>query len=270
MPSLVLRHCTALVAQLRVTYWIVICLALAATVAQAQTAPENAGPNANILRWAEGKFAYRALKAQTERGWERYRLTVHPDGTRTMLMWHDVFARNSQFTVMFRVDQNFRPLQGFISYWTATGFKGTALIDVQGDTLTAISSGPGGRKTESIPVPARFSLGSHPVSADGWHMAAENAAAKGVQTGTVYSMEASTDLKLLPIGTLRPQEFEIVGKETITVPAGQFDTVHYKISGTVDVWIMGTDRLMVRMVNTPRDLDYVLTEFTSGGETAKR
>ena len=37
-------------------------------------------------------------------------------------MWHDVFARNNQFTVMFRVTKDFRPIQAFVSYWTAAGF----------------------------------------------------------------------------------------------------------------------------------------------------
>ena len=233
--------------------------------------PENTGPNVNVLRWAEGKFAYRSLKDQRDRGWERYRLTVHPDGSRTMLMWHDVFARNSQFTVMYRATKDFRPIQAFISYWTAAGFKGTALINVEGDKLTSISTGPSGQQTETITVPSRFSLGSHPVSADGWHMAAEDAKAKGIQTGTVYSMEASTDLSRLPVGTLRPQEFKNLGQETITVPAGQFECTHYQVSGTVDVWITSEDRLMVRMVNAPRDLDYVLTEFSAGrNERARR
>ncbi len=226
--------------------------------------PENTGPNANVLRWAEGKFAYRSLKDQRDRGWERYRLTVHPDGSRTMLMWHDVYARNSQFTVMFRATKEFRPIQAFISYWTSAGFKGTALLNVQDDKLTAISTGPGGQQTETIPVPPRFSLGSHPVSADGWHMAAEDANSKAPQTGTVYSMEASTDLTRLPLGTLRPQEFQNLGRETISVPAGRFECTHYKVSGVVDVWITSEDRLMVRMVNAPRDLDYVLIEFSAG------
>jgi hypothetical protein len=242
----------------------------AAAQVAAQTTPENSGPNTNIVRWAEGKFAYRSLKEQRERGWERYRLTVHPDGSRTMLMWHDVFARNSQFTVMLRADAAFRPIQAFISYWTAAGYKGAAMIDVEGDTLTARSAGPAGRATQTTAVPARFSLGSHPVSADGWHMAAEDPKAKGRQTGTVYSMEASTDMTKPVLGELRPQEFEIVGPETVTVPAGRFEATHYKVSGTVDVWIMGPDRLMVRMVNAPRDLDYVLAEFAAGDNTLRR
>ncbi|MCB2109113.1 MAG: hypothetical protein KDE14_15490, partial [Rhodobacteraceae bacterium] len=56
---------------------------VAAVTACAQTPPaasENTGPNANIVRWAEGKYIYYGDNGARERGTEKFRLNVHPDG----------------------------------------------------------------------------------------------------------------------------------------------------------------------------------------------
>lgn len=231
---------------------------------------ENTGPNANITRWASGTYDYLTIKDKRARGTERFYMNAYPDGSRSMIMWHDLAARNAQFSVMLRVAANFRPLEAYVTYWTANGYKGSALMTVAGDKLTAISNGPQGSSTQSITVPERFSIGSHPLSGDGWHMWYEDPAAKGPQTqGQIYSMEATPDNTKPVSGTLLPLQFERIGPEKITVPAGTFDTVKYKLSGVSDVWILPQDRLVVRMTNSLRDLDYVLREFATGNNATK-
>ncbi|MBL8644321.1 MAG: hypothetical protein JNK21_10340 [Rhodospirillaceae bacterium] len=233
----------------------------------AQTAtPENTGPNTNIVRWAKGTYAYQTISDKRARGSERFYLNVHPDGSRSMIMWHDLAARNAQFSVMLRVAANFRPLEAYATYWTAPGYKGSALMTVAGDTLSIVSNGPLGVKTDTVKVPERFSIGTHPVSGDGWHMWYETADLKGPQKdGMIYSMEASADNTKPVMGTLRPLVFERIGPEKITVPAGTFETVRYKLSEVADMWVLPQDRLTVRQTNTLRDLDYVLTEYAAGG-----
>jgi len=218
------------------------------------------GPNANILRWASGTYAYTTLSDPRDRGWERFHMNVYADGSRTMNMWHDLKARSAQFTVIHRVEANFRPIETFVSYWVANGFKGSTLIRIDGDTLTASASGPAGQHDQTIPVPDVFSVGTHPVSADGWHLWSDNGESGVDQSSKIYSMEASADVTKPPLGTVRDLAFKRIGEETITVPAGTFDTIHYDLSGS-QVWITKEDRLMVRMINERFDRDYVLTEF---------
>ena len=242
--------------------------------AQAQVAPqaqpENTGPNTNISRWAEGTYRYQTADGKRERGWEKFHMNVHPDGSRTMIMWHDLYARNNQFTVVLRVAENFRPLQTYLSYWSPNGYKGSNFINVMGNKLTAVTNGPQGTITQNLDIPEKISIGSHPVSADGWHEWYEDKNAKGVQKGTLYSMEATSDNTKPPMGTLIPFEFERIGKEKITVPAGTFDTIKYKLGGGgSEAWVIEQDRLMVRVLNSPRGLDYVLTEFKSGNNAKK-
>lgn len=227
------------------------------------------GPNANILRWAAGTYAYTTLSAPRDRGWERFHMNVYADGSRTMNMWHDLKARSAQFTVIHRVEANFRPIETFVSYWVANGFKGSTIIRVDGDTLTASASGPAGHHDQTVAVPDTFSVGTHPVSADGWHLWSDNGETGVDQSSKIYSMEASADVTKPPLGTLRDLAFKRIGEETITVPAGTFETIHYDLSGS-QVWITKKDRLMVRMVNERFDRDYVLTDFATDSNETKQ
>jgi hypothetical protein len=252
---------------------ILIAGAALAHAAAAQTPatppPENTGPNTGIVRWAAGKYLYRTADGARERGWERFHLNVHPDGSRTMIMWHDLYARNNQFSVMLRVAADFRPLESYLTYWTPNGYKGSNFISLGGGTLSAVVNGPLGQITQRLAVPERISVGTHPVAADGWHTWYEDAKAKGPQKGTLYSVEATADVTKPPLGTLIPFEFERLGRETITTPAGRFETVKYKLGGASEAWLLEQDKIMVRVLNAPRNLDYVLTEFASG-DTAKK
>ena len=37
----------------------------------------------------------------------------------------------------------------------------------------------------------------------------------------------------------------------------------YKLGGASEAWVTEQDKLMIRVVNGPRDLEYLLTEFKS-------
>jgi hypothetical protein len=239
----------------------VLLLFAGAAMAQATAVPESTGPNTSVARWAEGEYAYRSLADGRDRGWERFRLTVHPDGSRTLLMWHDLRARSAQFNVMLRVDGSFRPLDAFVSYWNDGRYKGSAAMMVLGPTLELASRGAWGTLRETVQVPERFSIGTHPIAGDGWHIILEG---PGAPRALVYGLEAGADPAKPIRGELREMPVERVGTERISVPAGEFDTVHYRFAGMTDVWIHGEDRLMVRMRNARADRDYVLQRYSSG------
>jgi hypothetical protein len=184
-------------------------------------------------------------------------------------MWHDLYARNNQFTVVLRVAANFRPLESYLSYWTPNGYKGSNFIVVTGDKLTATTNGPQGTITQTLDVPETVSIGTHPVAGDGWHTWYEKAGATGAQKGALYSVEATADNAKPPLGTLIPFEFERLGKEKITVPAGTFDTVKYKLGGASEAWVLEQDKIMIRVLNAPRNLEYLLSEYTSGDNAKK-
>ena len=94
----------------RVTGWAcgLLLAVLVPPNAAAAAAQENTGPNANLLRQASGRYTYRTLTDGRERGVEAFDMFVHRDGSRTLMIWHDLWARNAQFTVVLRVAENFR------------------------------------------------------------------------------------------------------------------------------------------------------------------
>lgn len=235
--------------------------ALAQSGAPSAPVAENQGPNTAILRRASGVYRYAALSDGRLRGEERFQLFVHPDGSRTMMVWHDLFARNAQFSVMLRNGASFQPLEAFVSYWNAGSFKGSAHFRVQGAQLAATSSGPAGVITQLTELPKTFSIGTHPVAGDGWHTAGYDAARGGVQSLVLYSLEASADLTKPVLGTLRPLSVERIGLETVEVPAGRFEAERWRLAGVNDLWVVGPDRLVVKSVIAARDLQYVLTDL---------
>jgi len=237
-----------------------------AALAQATTAPppENMGPNTSITRWAEGEYAYLEAASGRERGFERFRMTVHPDGSRTLLMWHDLTERNAQFTVLLRTEASFRPLEASVSYWNAGQYKGSASLFVDGGRLRLVSDGSYGSVRQEVEVPEAFSIGSHPVSGDGWHLRLEPTGDADRFEAVVFGLDAAADARRPVTGRLTPMPVERLGAKRITVPAGTFDTVHYRIAGRSDVWIHGEDRMLIRMRMAGAGLEYVLRRLETG------
>jgi len=226
---------------------------------------ENTGPNKSIARWAEGEYTYLEAATGAQRGFERFRLTVHPDGSRTLLMWHDLTARNAQFTVILRTDASFRPYEASVSYWNAGQYKGFASLMVDGETLHLSSSGSYGTVEQEVEVPEKFSIGSHPIAGDGWHLWLEEPGQDPASfEAKVFGLDAAADPMRPITGRLTPMPVERIGTERITVPAGTFDTVHYRIAGRSDVWIHGEDRMMIRMRMQGAGLEYVLRRLETG------
>jgi hypothetical protein len=229
----------------------------------ATAAPEeNPGPNANLQRQASGRYVYRTVPDGRERGVEEFDMFVHRDGSRTLMIWHDLWAKNAQFSVVLRVAENFRPLSAFVSYWVAEGYKGNATFQVDGDKLNATATGEFGTVMRTSNVPVSFSIGTHPVSGDGWHLWYAPSDKPGL-TGmiSVYSLEATADIQKPPLGEIVEMPFEYIGEETLETPAGRFETRRYRMMGSTDVWVTGRDRILVRMLMERFDREYLLTEL---------
>lgn len=244
---------------------IATCVASALVTTSVSAQVENTGPNSSIVRWAEGTYQYLGDNGDRERGIEKFRMNVHPDGTRTMIMWHDLYARNLQYSVMLRVAEDFRPIQAFANYWSENGYKGSTFITVNGNTLEAVTHGPVGQVNQTMDVPDALSIGTHPVSGDGWHQWHVDPDASGQQrTGALYGIESSGDLTKPPLGSLVYMPIEILGEERVTVPAGTFDTMKYQMAGRTNIWVTMPDRLVVRMENASRGHIYELTSLERG------
>jgi hypothetical protein len=255
---------------------VVIAFALlAATVAVSSpaSAPATASPpatasastpnaNAAASRVISGSYRNETISGGERRGGETFELVVHPDGSRTLSISSDLTARNAWFTVVLRAAADFRPLEAYASYWNAGTFKGSGRFIVDGDRVLAESNGPAsGLQRRETPVPARFSIGAHPVSGDGWHTASFDPAGPPRQQVNLYSVEAGADRAKPVLGTVLPLEMEYVGEETIEVPAGRFTVARYRLAGMNDLWVYGPDRIVIKSELPARGLRYVLTSL---------
>lgn len=246
-----------------------IALAVAASAAAAQSGapPENTGPNASIVRTVTGKMSFRTLSDGRIRGGEEFRLLVHPDGTRQIFISKDFKAYNAQHTLMSRVDARFRPLETYASYWTREGFKGSMYVTVSGDELNAVAFGPKGRIETTLRVPPDISVVHHGEVMNGWYYWSEDPRSTAQQTASVYILNAAPRGDAQVSGFLTESKFTRLGTEKVTTPAGTFDAVHYRLVGaeSLEMWVAGEDRLLVRQTDTKNDREYVLTEIRQEG-----
>ncbi len=192
-------------------------------------------------------------------GTEKWTITSQADGTRTLRSFLDWTGSGSQVNLVLRIDENFRPLDAFANVYSNGKFFGTGSYIVNGNTVNVNVNAPDGPFTEQVEMEENFSLLLHPISADGWHYGYYDHDAGGEQTGHICILGMVGRSVLC---AQAPTPLEYVGKETITVPAGTFETDHYHFGKQADVWVMGPDRLMVQHEYRVNGTLFKLTELS--------
>lgn len=239
-------------------------LAIALCLGAPQVLAEDDQTNNNIVRMATGTHSFYEEDGTTLRGEEYFRMMVHPDGSRTMMITKNMFSNNRHHNVMMRVDENFRPIESYSSYHYPEGFKGSVRVMINGDLLQATSFSPVGRTEHEFRVPDEIAVITHGEGLNSWNASVMDPS--DTQRGgpvdmqrTSYFISANRDGDGPVLGNISRPTLTRVGEETITVPAGTFETIHYS-TGPLDVWAMKGDRVMVKQ--TFRGENYILTEYS--------
>jgi len=222
-------------------------------------------PNVNITRWSEGKIEYRKASTGEVNGSEDWHITVHPDGSRTLETRNRLDVAGFQRHVVYRVAENFRPLEVTSVYWVKGEWRGTGLFAVNGRDLEAVIKTPDGMIRQSRAVPEHFSFIPHPLQSNAWPAWYYDKQKGGPQTMTVYDMDALAGAVSSMLGKMNDQTIELIGEEEMTTPAGTFDVEHYRIDDVVDLYISGPDAVLVKFVWSPMDAEYVLVEYRASG-----
>ena len=224
------------------------------------SAAENTGPNVNVAEEIVGTLRLQAKTDKRYRGVEEWRIFVHPDGSRTMMLSKDFVAANALQIMTVHVDAAFRPVDAYATYWTREGYRGAIQVTLDGNSLRAVSAGPGGTHTEEMEVPDEISIVTHGESMNGWYLWQGERAADGTHQATYFNLNPSPDGRAMVTGRLHPATFRYLGDETVTVPAGTFATQRYLISN-IEMWISGEHRILVKQAITDEDKEYVLTHL---------
>lgn len=238
--------------------------ALLAALAWSPVAANADDDNANILRMATGTHSFYEEDGTTVRGQEHFRMIAHADGSRTMILSKIMFDSDRQHNITMRVDPQFRPIEAFGTYWYPTGLKGSVRVTVDGDLLQATSFSPIGRTEHEVRVPPALAVVTHGEGLNAWSASVLDP--EDNQPGVRNKESARTSYFISPLkegdgpvlGNVVRATLTHVGEETITVPAGTFDTVHYN-TGVLDIWAIKGDRILAKQ--TFRGQDYLLTEY---------
>ncbi len=248
-----------------ITSFILILVAQSSPAQQAGPGTGAEGANAAIVFWAKGRYEYGKLDSDQIRGHEDWTLTVHPDGTRTLQAFVSLADGDHQTNAILRVAQDFRPLEGFVSFWRGGVYGGSGWYRVDGDALHAAVAGPRGQAAHTLTVPERFSLRVHPVITEGWQVWPYQRAKAGPQQAVLYNVVTIGNPPVPGIGVLLEHTIDYHGREKVTVPAGSFEAEHYSFyDGRYDIWLWGADRILVRYANFGNGHEYRLTALETG------
>jgi hypothetical protein len=219
--------------------------------------------NASVERWTRGAYQYRSLVDARLRGRETFLLTVHPDGSRTMRAFTDIFARGVTANVVLRADAGFRPLDAYVSVLTQGRLKGSAFFALDGQTLHSSVEGPGGRVNQSENVPADLSFATHPLALDGFHAWLAPGKPGEVRHSNLLNIQADADFSRPMLGKVQSVAIEYRGEEDVVVPAGTFRAHHFVMDDSVELWVTLPEHLLVRSAWPKYGSEYVLSELES-------
>ncbi|MCB2109359.1 MAG: hypothetical protein KDE14_16740 [Rhodobacteraceae bacterium] len=198
-----------------------------------------------------------------ERGREWFGFTFRKDGQITLRAYCEMDDIQLERDVVYTMDHKFRPLDCFIRLHKDGKFLGTGWIRVSDTEVECEVFNSGfGRVQQIFPLTSpALNLGAHPLANDALVLASfDHSRPERVQTQSGWL----TTSPLLygsagPLIGMRSGTIEYVGPERITVPAGIFDTHHYRFPptpgnalhpsgtpGSEDIWVTHPHYTFVR------------------------
>jgi hypothetical protein len=227
------------------------------TRSQDSSLPHRA--RAPIARDTRGKILY-IDEDGTERGREWFSFTFHKDGQVTLRAYCEIDDQQVERDVVQSMTPKFAPLDCFNRLHVRGEFLGTGWMRItETEAECEVFNVQMGRIHQVVPLPVpATSLVSHPLSADSLLMAnfdhskPERIQSWGGGLATSPLLDGASG-PLLAVEGRRSVEY--VGPERVTVPAGTFDTDHYRLpmspkpDGTprsYDIWATRPDFIFVR------------------------
>ena len=229
----------------------------------------------SVIRFALGVIDY--LGDDTGlRGCERWMLSVHEDGTRTLRAHSEMWDTSLQRDVVHTVTSSFRPLRTFITQRLGGAFLGEGWFHFRPEELVSAGDLNGfGSLDQRCPLVSepQFFV-PHAVCCDAWIVPAYDLGMGGEQhltdgwrsSPTANGSTGPCAERMPPIGV------SLLGEERVTVPAGTFDTLHFAIEqpGGVrdELWTTAEDYLLIQLRSDILNSWYHLVTLETGSGSA--
>ncbi len=203
-----------------------------------------------------------------ERGREWFTITVQPDGARTVRARCEMDDTRLLRDVVYSVDGEWRPLDSFVRLTQKGEFMGASWFRfedtfVECEGVTKVD----GRFSQRIAVEKRpTAFAPHPVVTDAWQPNQfDHSRPERIQEVISAASSPQDDGGTGPRLSIMTFKLEYVGDETLTVPAGTFETGHYRLSSAfytpLDIWSRKEDFTFVRLYWDHLQSRYDLVEF---------
>lgn len=190
-----------------------------------------------------------------ERGREWFTVTKHRNGDRTMRAMCEIDDSKVLRDVVYTVNERWQPRDAFVRLTVNEDFMGSGWFRFTPDQAECETfMAEGGRVSQKIALaqPVPF-FGLHPVAADCWCLGGFDAASgekiqllRGGMMSSQLSNGASGPM-LSPFDL----KVEYLGQEAVTVPAGTFQTDHFRFvlndRPAEELWCCGEDLLFVKI-----------------------
>lgn len=205
----------------------------------------------------QGKVLYLS-DGQGEMGREIFYVTVHSDGTRTMRATCEMDDDHLLRDVVMTVDGHWYPVDAFVRLTIDEKFVGSTWYNFTDYSAECHGfTAADGRFDQHFVADKKIGFfGAHPVHGDAWGLARwKRDKEKAVsELGPIFSTSH------LPNGGSGPKleqtdhsllRHKYIGREEISVPAGNFETEHFqflvKDYPPIDIWALGSDCIPARL-----------------------
>ncbi len=206
------------------------------------------------------------------RGREWFTVTKHQEGFRVARAMCEMDDTEILRDVTFTMAEDFRPVESYIRLVVRGKHRGSAWFTFEGEEAKCESWMTGlGRVSQTLAVPGgAASFGSHPVLCDCFHSALYDHS----NPVKIQPIAQILNSSLEPDGSTGPMlgqwaiSMEFIGEESVTVPAGTFDTHHYRFHldnygwAPEDIWVMPGSRQLVKIRWDVLKTTYVLAELS--------
>jgi hypothetical protein len=176
-----------------------------------------------------------------ERGREHFTITKHADGKRTLRAYVEIDdAPNVMRDVTLSVGADWRPTDCFVRLSVGDAFMGSSWFQfTDSEALCEGYTVNEGRISQRMALKGPIdAFGTHPIQGDAWLMNVVSLEKPGVSRHYRNIMMCSLDHRGATGPILMPHQLGVpmafIGRERISVAAGTFDALHYRLTETSD------------------------------------